>query len=137
MSYQNTFIQIAPDSNATSGTVPAPRGTQKTVPLWEFELLSQHPYEFTRDELLFRIHLERQDLMALDEAEKEQVRAELFSKPHPCLRASALPKRYGWGVHHDAEGRIAIYAVDSAEYTRLSDPANGLQQLKAMRSSRQ
>jgi len=33
----------------------------------------------------------------------------LLSKPHPCLRASMLPKRYGWGVHYDGNGRITLY----------------------------
>ncbi len=58
-----------------------------------------------------------------------------FSQPRACLRASPLPKTYGWGLHYDAEGRITLHAVDSAEYTRLrNDPS--LTQLQAMRSSR-
>jgi len=51
------------------------------------------------------------------------------------MRASPLGKRFGWGVHADGEGRIAIYAVDSKRYQALaSDPE--LEQTRAMRSKR-
>ena len=51
------------------------------------------------------------------------------------MRASPLGKRFGWGVHADAEGRIAIYAVDSKRYQALAaDPE--LTQVRAMRSKR-
>ena len=49
-----------------------------------------------------------------------------------CLAAA---QDYEWGLHYDDQGRIALHAVDSAEYERLSqDPS--LTQLRAMRSSR-
>jgi len=44
-------------------------------------------------------------------------------------------KRYGWGVHSDSNGRIALYAVESDEYAKLSKDKN-LKHLKAMRSKR-
>jgi hypothetical protein len=51
------------------------------------------------------------------------------------MRASGLGKRFGWGVHADAEARIAIYAVDSKRYQTLArDP--GLKQVRAMRAKR-
>ena len=62
-------------------------------------------------------------------------RAEFFSKGQACLRASPLPKSYGWGIHFDAESRVAIYPRCSAEYDRLRADSS-LKQLKAMRSSR-
>ena len=50
------------------------------------------------------------------------------------MRASRLGKRFGWGVHADAEGRVAIYAVDSKRYQALAgDP---IAQVRAMRSKR-
>jgi len=52
-----------------------------------------------------------------------------------CLRASPLPKTFGWGLHHDADGRITLHAVDTPEYAQLSSDAS-LTQLRAMRSSR-
>jgi hypothetical protein len=47
------------------------------------------------------------------------MRKEFFAKPQACLRTSDLCKKYGWGVHHDREGRIALYSVSSPEYATL------------------
>ena len=58
-----------------------------------------------------------------------------LSKGHPHLRVSALAKRYGWGIHNNAEGKIALIAVDSPEYKRLmKDPRTT--KIKAFRSKR-
>jgi hypothetical protein len=49
--------------------------------------------------------------------------------------SSPLTKRYGWGVHSNAKGKIAIYPLGSAEYKKHAK--NGkLKYLKAMRSSK-
>jgi hypothetical protein len=70
-------------------------------------------------------------------ARGEAIRAELFQKNHPCLRASPLPKRYGWGVHYDGHGRIAIYGTESEDYRRLSRDGEGDPALvRGMRSKR-
>jgi hypothetical protein len=48
---------------------------------------------------------------------------------------SLLAKRYGWGFYNNAEGRIALIAVDSSEYRRLlDDPLTA--KVKAFRSKR-
>ena len=61
---------------------------------------------------------------------------ETFSrKGHPHLRVSPLAKRYGWGVHNDGDGKLALVAVDSPRYQRLmKDPRTT--KVKAFRSSR-
>ncbi|MGH9675845.1 MAG: DUF6157 family protein, partial [Candidatus Acidiferrum sp.] len=95
-----------------------------------------HPYTFTRNELIFEIYARRNNLSAKELKERAaEIRAELFKKPHPCMRASPLPKTYGWGVHHNEKGRIAIFAVDSGEYAKLSK-SNDTTVLKATRSKR-
>ena len=58
-----------------------------------------------------------------------------FAQPRACLRASPLPKTYGWGLHYDSHGRITLHPVGSPEYVRLSQDSS-LTQLRAMRSSR-
>ena len=69
------------------------------------------------------------------ETELSRLRAEYFARPRACLRASPLPKTFGWGLHYDADGWITLHAVDSPEYAQLSiEPS--LTQLCAMRSSR-
>ncbi|WP_253579755.1 MULTISPECIES: DUF6157 family protein [Bradyrhizobium] len=67
--------------------------------------------------------------------EKRAAREAFFSRGQACMRASSLGKRFGWGVHADSEGRIAIYAIDSKRYQALvRDPK--LTQVRAMRSKR-
>ncbi|MCH5598813.1 DUF6157 family protein [Niabella ginsengisoli] len=51
------------------------------------------------------------------------------------MRASPLTKRYGFGVHANSEGKIALYGVGSKEYSKLiKDP--GIKKVKAMRTSK-
>lgn len=62
-------------------------------------------------------------------------RQEFLSKGQPCLRASALGKCYGWGIHNDADGRNSIAAVESPEYEAfIADPH--IVKTKALRSKR-
>ena len=98
-------------------------------------MLASEPGRWTQEDVLLASSPEVRGRRDLGEAELERLREEYFATPRACLRASPLPKTYGWGLHYDAEGRITLHAVDSAEYARLSqDP--GLTQLRAMRSSR-
>src|SRR6266566_2703217 len=62
-------------------------------------------------------------------------REQFLRKGHPHLRVSALAKRYGWGIHNNAERKIALVAVESPEYKRLmKDPRTT--KIKAFRSRR-
>lgn len=135
----NTFVRIAPDSRSTAATVPAPRGSGPTVASIQHELLTARPYELTLEDLIFATHARRAGLTESEAKSREaEIRAELFAKPHPCMRASPLPKTYGWGVHHDAEGRIALYGVETEEYRRFAGGAvEGVEVVAAMRSKRE
>lgn len=130
--YFNTLIEIAEDCPLDRGEVPPTKGDKKSVASLQFEMLQAHPYAFTSDDVLFTVFATRNDIP--DDALDEQ-RHLFFSKGQPCLRASPLTKNYGWGVHSDVEGRIALYSVDSEEYQRLlADDA--VIKKKAMRSRR-
>ena len=130
--YTDTFIEIADDSPATSGEVPPLKGDKKSVANIEFEMVKKHPYKFTSDDVLFSVYAERKDLA---ESELEKARAEFFSKGQACMRASPLTKRYGWGVHNDKDGKIALVGADTEEYKKLSQDKS-LKVVKAMKSSR-
>ncbi len=134
--YYETFIQVAPDCPVSAAVVPAQRGANKTVPVLEYELLTSNPYGYTQEEVLFTVYAERLGLSADELASRRgELWAEFFSKSRACLRASSLPKRYGWGVHFDSEGKIALYPMESDEYQRLAGDG-ALTQLLAMRSKR-
>ena len=138
MGYTDTFIRVATDCPATCGVVPVAKGDHKPVHVLQYELLSEHPYRYTHADLLFEVHVRHKAIPADErEVRVQEIRAELLGKPHPCLRGSLLPKRYGWGVHYDRQGRIALHPVESAEYRRLSRPDGvGPTLLTALRSKR-
>jgi Family of unknown function (DUF6157) len=136
MHVTNTFVVVADDCRASSSVVPTPTSGRSTVAVFEYELLSAHPYRYTLEDLIFEVHLARNKVSRDErEARGAEIRARLFERPHACMRASPLTKSYGWGAHYDENGRLAIFARDSSEYMRLSK-AEDLDVVKAMRSKR-
>lgn len=130
--YINTFIEVAEDCPATKGEAPPAGDSAKTIARLQYEMLKDNAYKFTSDDVLFQVFAERSDLQnnALQAA-----RDQYFSKGQPCFRSSPLTKRYGWGIHSDGEGKIAMYAVDSEQYRRISADKS-LKIVKAMRSKK-
>jgi hypothetical protein len=114
MGYLNTFVAVALDCPVGEGTVP---GKPMSIAGLEHAVLTADPYRLTGEELILAVHARHKGVADSDIA---AFRAALFAKPHPCLRASMLPKRYGWGAHYDAKGRIALYGVETDEYRRLT-----------------
>lgn len=130
--YSNTFIEIAADCPVTIAENPPVKGDVKTVANIQFEILSKHPYKFTSDEVLFQVFADRNDLT---KSEYKNAREQFFSKGQPCFRASPLTKRYGWGVHFNEEGKMAIYSAGSAEYEKFTKDKT-LKVIKAMKSGK-
>ncbi len=130
--YFNTFIEIAEDCSAARGEIPPVRGDKKSVANLQFEMLYAHPYEFSSDDILFSVFATRKEI---PQEELEEQRQLFFAKGQPCFRASPLTKRYGWGVHSDEEGKIAIFGVESKEYQRFVADESVIK-TKAMRSKR-
>ena len=106
--YSDTFIEVAEDCMATEATMP-PDKEPKTAARIEYEMLISAPYQFASDDVLYESSGHRRGISCDD----------FFSKGQPCFRASALCKRYGWGVHHNHEGKIAIYAIGTPEYLQM------------------
>lgn len=110
--YAETFIAVAPDCEAKRGTVPR-ETANPSVALRTFRMIHDHPYRYTSDDVIFTVYADRN---GIPEAERPAARKEFFSKPQACLRASDLGKKYGWGIHSDAKGRVALYGVETDEY---------------------
>jgi hypothetical protein len=130
--YTDTFIEIAEDSHAKAGEVPPLNGTEKTMANIQFEMIYDHPYQYTSDDVLFHCYATKNNI---PKSELKSAREQFFSKGQPCFRASPLTKRYGFGVHSNKNGKIAIYACESAEYKKfLKDKS--LTVVKAMKSKK-
>ena len=130
--YINTFIEIADDSPTSTAQVPPLKVDNKTAANIQFEMIIDHPYKYTSDDVLFNVFATKNSVSKTDLKEE---REKFFSKGQPCMRASALTKRYGWGVHANEEGKVALYGVDSDEYKKMVKDKK-LQHVKAMRSKK-
>lgn len=128
--YYGTFIEVAEDCPSQAGVAPAQK-EPKTIAAIQFELISAHPYVYTSDDVIFETYYRRQTLTG----DKAALRKEYFATGRACMRSSPLAKTYGWGIHANGEGRIAIVARGTAEYNRLVNDAT-IVHLKAMRSKR-
>lgn len=122
--YTDTFIAVAPDCPATVAEVPPKRATPSVARI-QYEMLVDAPYEHTSDDV---VHASQGARRGID-------RETFFARGQACLRTSPLVKRYGWGLHHDAQGRVALVPVESTEYAALVADET-LEQKAGMRSSR-
>jgi len=132
--YVNTFIAVAEDCLAATGEIPPERAGGPTVARTQYAMLAAAPGRWTQEDVLLASSPQVRG-HDVSETELSSLGEEYFTHPRACLRASPLPKTFGWGLHYDADGRITLHAVNSPEFAQLSiDPS--LTQLRAMRSSR-
>jgi hypothetical protein len=126
--YRQTFIAVSPDSSLPAANTPKPG----TVAALQLDHLRKAPYTLTSDDLLFEVEAIRQQIAPADRCER---RAAFEQKSKACLRASPLVKTHGWGLHHDAEGHVAAWAIDDPHYAELAEDPS-LHVVSGMRSRR-
>ena len=132
MSYKNTLITISEDSKVSSAKVPVIKNEKPTIAYIEHDLINNNPYKFTQEDVQFKTYLIKNQIKAENAAE---LREQFFSKSKACFRASPLVKNYGWGIHYNNLGKIAIYDVNSEMYNHLLKQ-DDITKLKGMRSKR-
>jgi hypothetical protein len=130
--YTNTFIAIADDCPTAVSEIPPIKAEAKTVANMQFDMINKHPYGFTSDEVMFQIFAERNDI---SKNEMKAAKELFFSKGQACMRGSALTKRYGWGIHHNEAGKMALVGSETAQYKKLSTDKK-IKVVKAMKSSK-
>ena len=129
--YFDTFIEVAPDTKVSCGT-PPPSKEKKTIAQLQYELIGKNPYKFSSDDILFQVYAYRNDLK---EMENKQAREQFFSKGQACLRTSPLTKSYGYGIHCNSDGKIALFGMETSEYANfISD--SGVVKVKAIKSGK-
>ncbi len=130
--YVNAFIEVAEDCPVTKGEIPPEKNGDKTIARIQYEMISENPYKYTSDDVIFNCFVVKNNIAMNAYDEQRNL---FFSKGQPCLRSSPLPKRDGWGIHSDGEGRVALYPVESPDYEkyRLDE---SLSHKKAMRTSK-
>lgn len=129
MAYRNTLILISDDCPTGIGQDPSRGKDILTRAEIEYNILTSAPYTYTHEDLTYEVHVRHRS----QTADEPLTRDEFHSKGHPCMRASPLVKRYGWGAHYDDQGCIAIYGAETARYAEL---ASSITTLKGMRNKR-
>ena len=130
--YLETFIEAADDCPLDKAAVPSSKNGEKTIAILHYELVINNPYQYTSDDVIFNTFVQKNNLGKEHlEAERER----FFSRGQACLRSSPLTKRYGWGVHSDKAGKVAIYPIESAEYQKYCSDQS-VKHLKGMRTKR-
>jgi hypothetical protein len=130
--YFETFIEASADCPVRQAEIPELKNGGKTVAFLQYEMIKDHPYTYTSDDVLFSGHALRNHIA---EAILLPERDLFFSKSQPCLRSSPLVKRYGWGIHSNEDGKVALYAIESSEYRAFCKDQT-LRHEQGMRSSR-
>lgn len=128
--YFNTLITIAEDSPTSTSVVPDL--TKSSVAAQQFQWITEQPYELTSDDVIFRRVARMQGIA---DHLRESAQQEYFQTGRACLRTSPLAKQYGWGIHANAEGKIALVAAESEAYTALVAD-EGVKKFAAMKRKR-
>ena len=137
--YVDTFLAVAEDCPATEGTVPPAGRSAPSVGARLHALLAAAPYRYTSGDVLFTVFADR---CGIPEEERPAARREFYAKSQPCLRSSPLGKRYGWGIHADGAGRLALVGVGTDEYAafvsraRRTTSGAPVRVIRAMRNAR-
>jgi len=135
MSYLNTFIKVADDCPVEKSQIPVAKMGQQPAHLIQYDLLVNSPYTYDHRELIYEVFIRHKEIDCR-QTDPETIKKALFSKGQPCLRASALMKRYGFGAHYNEVGKIALYPVESPEYQSFLT-APSIQVIPAMRNQKQ
>lgn len=135
VNYYKTLIAVADDCPVARSAAPTGRGGKPTVAQLQYEMLHAGPHAHTQEDLLFGVWLRQHGPAGASPAEVARLRAEFFARPQACLRASPLPKRYGWGLLFDGDGRVALCPMESEQYRELL-AGSAVKVVKAMRTSR-
>ena len=128
--YFNTFITASDDCPVNRGEVPVSKNGELTMAMLQFQLIYDHPYHFSSDDVIFQCYATKNKILAND---MKSCRDDFYSKGQACFRSSPLTKRYGWGVHFNHEGKMALYEMNSKEYKQFINDKN-LKVIKAMRN---
>lgn len=115
INYTNSFMTVSADSGANSGTPPPRPGT---VAALQYAMLSAAPYRHTSADVIFAAYAGRN---LAEGADLPSERAAFFSRSQACLRASPLVKTYGWGLHHDDQGRVALVGMETSAYAEFAE----------------
>jgi hypothetical protein len=103
MNRRNALILVAEDCTAIKGTVPQPKDKIAYI---GYDELSKNPYKYTELEFYRQVHHIRRG--------KPELKIESYD-----IRRNALCKKYGWGIHINESGALALVGCKTNKYKEL------------------
>ncbi len=102
---QEELIEVAEDYQGKYAQEP-PDGPHKTIPRYEYELLIADPYKYTERELFEQVHVVQRN--------RPHLKIDSYN-----IKRSPLVQSFGWGIHRNPEGKLALVALESNRYKEL------------------
>ncbi|CAH1531384.1 hypothetical protein P5868_004794 [Vibrio parahaemolyticus] len=95
---------ISEDATSRVHVIPPNNGR---IPRISYDVLSENPYVFTEEEFYHEVHVVRR--------QREDLNLATYN-----IRKSELLQQFGWGIHRNSEGKLALIPAESAKYKELS-----------------
>ncbi|MBA3390336.1 MAG: GIY-YIG nuclease family protein [Rubrobacter sp.] len=105
-SAREELIEIAADSHVIRSEEPPYGGTGKTIARVSYEVLAENPYVFSEPEFYHEVHVIRR--------KRPDLRIESYN-----IKKLALVKNFGWGIHRNKDGKLALVPCESERYKEL------------------
>lgn len=100
------LILVAEDTQAIKAQEPPNSRIPKTIVRIAYEVLSEEDYKYSEAEYHYEVHVKRR--------EKEDLKIHNYN-----IKRSPLLQKYGWGIHRNTEGKLALVAMESERYSEL------------------
>ena len=118
MKFPEILITVADKCPANRGMEPTTNRAEKTITMHQYDVLTEMPYQLDYDELKKEVHENRRG--------KTDLKLDSYD-----MRRSELCKVWGWGVHQDKNGKLALVGCETKEYRRLLRKP-GVRKVKAL-----
>jgi hypothetical protein len=83
----------------------------------------ENPYKFTEKEFFYEVNAVRRN--------KAELKIESY-----LIQRSLLPRVYGWGVHINEQGKLALVAMESSRYRELQETIRTVKSSKMSKTLR-
>jgi hypothetical protein len=102
------LIQVAEDCPVSQGTIPATKREVETIAMIQYDELTKYPYQYNEQEFHEQVNLVRRG------KKSGEVNLGRYD-----IRRNALSKKYGWGIHINEEGKLALVGCETYKYKQL------------------
>jgi hypothetical protein len=100
------LIPALSNSNYREGTPPKSTREKETIPMVQYDILSNNPYKYTKETFYEEVYWNRLG--------RKHLKISSYS-----LYRNELRKKWGWGIHIDENGKIALVGIETDKYQRL------------------